>query len=78
MASDPKVFYDREQDVWVMFYFGVGAGTGTVQHNPNHIQSASILDRNWINPDDKRFIKINVRGAVQPAMRISSSRSRKT
>jgi hypothetical protein len=49
MASDPKVFYDREQEVWVMFYFGVGAGTGTVQHNPNHIQSASMLARNWIN-----------------------------
>jgi hypothetical protein len=28
MASDPKVFYDSEQEVWTMFYFGVGAGTG--------------------------------------------------
>ena len=25
-ASDAKVFYDREEDHWVMFYFGVGKG----------------------------------------------------
>jgi hypothetical protein len=27
MASDPKVFYDDKQGVWVMFYFGLGDGT---------------------------------------------------
>jgi hypothetical protein len=27
MASDPKVFWDEEQGVWVMFYFGLGDGT---------------------------------------------------
>jgi len=28
MASDPKVFWDEVQKVWVMVYFGMGAGTG--------------------------------------------------
>jgi len=28
MASDPKVFWDAEQRVWVMFYFGLGGGSG--------------------------------------------------
>eukprot|EP00911_Craspedida_sp_UC1_P002762 UC1_evm1s2026 len=28
MASDPKVFWDAEQGIWVMFYFGVGDGSG--------------------------------------------------
>ena len=27
MASDPKVFWDEEQGVWVMFYFGLGDAT---------------------------------------------------
>lgn len=27
MASDPKVFWDEQQKVWVMFYFGLGDGT---------------------------------------------------
>jgi sucrose-6-phosphate hydrolase SacC (GH32 family) len=27
MASDPKVFWDEQQGVWVMFYFGAGDGT---------------------------------------------------
>jgi len=27
MASDPKVFWDQEQSVWVMFYFGLGEAT---------------------------------------------------
>ena len=27
MASDPKVFWDEQQGVWVMFYFGSGDGT---------------------------------------------------
>jgi hypothetical protein len=28
MASDPKVFWDAEQNVWVMIYFGDGPGVG--------------------------------------------------
>eukprot|EP00040_Diaphanoeca_grandis_P017567 m.91823 g.91823 ORF g.91823 m.91823 type:complete len:502 (+) comp26503_c1_seq2:82-1587(+) len=28
MASDPKVFWDEVQNVWVMFYFGLGGGSG--------------------------------------------------
>ena len=27
MASDPKIFWDEEQQVWVNFYFGLGDGT---------------------------------------------------
>ena len=27
MASDPKIFYDGAQSIWVMFYFGLGDGT---------------------------------------------------
>merc|ERR1712187_39429 len=27
MASDPKVFWDELQNVWVMFYFGLGDAT---------------------------------------------------
>ena len=27
MASDPKVYWDEKQGVWVMFYFGLGDGT---------------------------------------------------
>lgn len=27
-ASDPKVFWDGEQGVWIMFYFGLGGGGG--------------------------------------------------
>lgn len=27
MASDPKVFWDEQQGVWVMFYFGLGDAT---------------------------------------------------
>ena len=27
MASDPKVFWDAELQLWVMFYFGLGDGT---------------------------------------------------
>ena len=28
MASDPKIFYDDEQGVWIMIYFGLGDASG--------------------------------------------------